>query len=326
MNSSILNKIIDYNSLVYNNNFTQVVYFQDEVFKDIPINRWYQISNYGRVFSKVKLCLLYPYRTTLGYVSYCLDGHHYLAHRLVMMAFNPKPYYENPSLMINHINENKSDNRLCNLEWVSNSQNVAYSNERKREFHRESNSSFKFSNSDKHKICKMLEDGIPTKDIAKEYGIEFNDKRYRNFVKILSKVRSNIRWINISSQYNINTPRHTEDEIRTFCELIQNGYNTKQISEILNIPCNNSLYELISSIKHRKRWIEISKDYDFSQYELKSNEEIETYCDLISKGYNYKEIAKITNQEPTKKFRIMIMNIRNGTTYKNFSKHYNFTK
>lgn len=42
-------------------------------------------------------------------------------HRLVMMAFNPIDNMEN--LEVNHIDGNKANNKLSNLEWCTTSEN-----------------------------------------------------------------------------------------------------------------------------------------------------------------------------------------------------------
>lgn len=57
------------------------------------------------------------------------DGHtkNYLVHRLVLSAFHPKKCMEQYD--VNHINGNKLDNRLDNLEWVTRSENVKHSYE-----------------------------------------------------------------------------------------------------------------------------------------------------------------------------------------------------
>lgn len=46
----------------------------------------------------------------------------YRVHRLVMMIFNPRENMKDYT--VNHINHNKTDNNLSNLEWLSSEDNV----------------------------------------------------------------------------------------------------------------------------------------------------------------------------------------------------------
>jgi hypothetical protein len=47
-----------------------------------------------------------------------------IIHRAVALAYIPNPNnYDN----VNHIDENKTNNHVSNLEWMSNADNVAYS-------------------------------------------------------------------------------------------------------------------------------------------------------------------------------------------------------
>lgn len=58
-------------------------------------------------------------------VGLCKDGvsKTYLVHRLVAIAFIPNPEGKE---QVNHIDENKKNNSVKNLEWVTNSENLAY--------------------------------------------------------------------------------------------------------------------------------------------------------------------------------------------------------
>jgi hypothetical protein len=91
----------------------------------------YQISDLGRVrsldrvikncktFSQKKGMLLKPYVHNSGYLRAGLSKegkmNYYMIHRLVANAFLGKP--EDASLVVMHMNDIKTDNRLENLKW-----------------------------------------------------------------------------------------------------------------------------------------------------------------------------------------------------------------
>lgn len=90
----------------------------------------YQVSNFGRVKSKKykKDRILKPKMCKSGYLQVDLyvngvSTHKYV-HRLVLSTFNPKS--DAQKNQINHINEIKTDNRLKNLEWITQSDNLKY--------------------------------------------------------------------------------------------------------------------------------------------------------------------------------------------------------
>lgn len=56
-----------------------------------------------------------------GYVQVITPYGFKLAHRLVMLTWNPIPNAED--LTVDHLNHNKRDNSLKNLEWVSKNEN-----------------------------------------------------------------------------------------------------------------------------------------------------------------------------------------------------------
>ena len=97
-----------------------------EEWRDIEGFDGYQISSLGRV--KKGDYLMNQRLCTKGYPTVSLykerKSYSFQVHRLVANAFIPNP---DNLLTVNHINEDKTDNRVENLEWMSNQDNVRYS-------------------------------------------------------------------------------------------------------------------------------------------------------------------------------------------------------
>ena len=104
----------------------------EEIWK--PVNNFeglYEVSTFGRVRSiarsttrggirKISLCRGYEF------VRLCKNGIHYNAkvHRMVAEAFLPKREVANE---INHIDGNKRNNHVSNLEWCTPKENMQHS-------------------------------------------------------------------------------------------------------------------------------------------------------------------------------------------------------
>lgn len=94
-----------------------------EVWKDVPdYETKYRISNLGSLWS-VKYSRLMNPSLNDGYRKARIGGRNTGVHRLVALAFIPNPANKP---CVNHINGNKLDNRLENLEWVTNEENTEH--------------------------------------------------------------------------------------------------------------------------------------------------------------------------------------------------------
>ena len=96
-----------------------------EIWKDIKgYQGLYQVSNLGRIKSIKRNIFLKAHTNSKGYLVVSLSKNNslstYRIHRLVAETFIPN--LENKP-QVNHINGIKSDNRIDNLEWCTNSEN-----------------------------------------------------------------------------------------------------------------------------------------------------------------------------------------------------------
>ena len=85
----------------------------------------YAVSDRGRVIALSTGKYLKFKKNPKGYLRVHLPERYVLVHRLVAQAFLPSP--KEDQTQINHISGNKTDNRVLNLEWVTQSENQLHS-------------------------------------------------------------------------------------------------------------------------------------------------------------------------------------------------------
>jgi len=82
----------------------------------------YRVSEDGNVMNRKTGLILKPQLSSNGYLHVNLRGKFMRIHRLVALCF--LPYTDIDGLDIDHINRDRTDNRVINLRWVTRSQNM----------------------------------------------------------------------------------------------------------------------------------------------------------------------------------------------------------
>ena len=179
----------------------------------------YEVSSLGRVRSRYsgEWRVMRPAKNHNGYLFVNLkrDGRqkNFYLHRLVAQAFieNDNLFYN----QVNHINEDKTDNRVSNLEWCDSSYNLSYNGLRYRRPHpKYRRNAIKYlydqNLSYRQNIELLNENGISCskstlQKLRKELGLP-RDYRPRNKTKKSQHVRDKIRHLyrpNLTDKENI---------------------------------------------------------------------------------------------------------------------------
>ena len=144
----------------------------NEVWKDVVgYEGLYQVSNQGRVkslwFGKERI--LKPGREKKGYLQVCLSKNgkmkHYKVHRLVGQSFIQNP---NNLPEINHRDEDKTNNRVENLEWCDRKYNNNYGNHNQKVFEKTTNGKLS------KPVLQYTKDGIFVKEWKSTHDVERN--------------------------------------------------------------------------------------------------------------------------------------------------------
>ena len=163
-------------------------YDLDEIWKPIEgYENLYQVSSYGRVKSndRTEICknglvrfregkILKPHQNYNGYlwVSLCKNDKRKKKkiHRLVAKAFIPNT---NNKPQVNHIDGNKHNNNLKNLEWVTSKENMEHAVKKGLwEVPKGTkNPTNKLSNENVLDIRDLLNEGVTVKELAEKYSV-----------------------------------------------------------------------------------------------------------------------------------------------------------
>lgn len=135
----------------------------------------YYATEDGKIYSKKTNKFLSVNEDKDGYIKVrliCEDSRHtFSVHRLVLETFNP--IEDMDKKQVNHIDGNKKNNNLNNLEWVTCQENVEHAclNNLRHNQQGENNNATKLKESDVKQIIQLL---LEKKYTQKEIGKKFN--------------------------------------------------------------------------------------------------------------------------------------------------------
>lgn len=217
----------------------------------------YMVSNVDDVMN-TNTCRLLKQRTTdFGYLSVNLNynkkSYTCKVHRLVAESFIPNPENKRE---VNHIDADKKNNWVGNLEWVTSSENKKhawrlglYENARMAATGVNSPSAI-YTEEQVHSVCKLLEQGLEPTEISKILNVNR---------QLPSAIKHYGKWRHISSQYNIPEPiKRKMKEISKYKEIIDeeiinviknSEYNADMILEKIMLPNSRTNRKYITSRK-----------------------------------------------------------------------------
>jgi hypothetical protein len=142
-----------------------------EVWKPIKNYENYQVSNFGNVkslnFNKEKILKIRTLPTGYCRVNLCKNNNaiDFYIHRLVAEAFikNMNDYQQ-----VNHIDGNKLNNKMCNLEWCNQSENMLHSYKIGLNKIGENNSKSKLSNND---VLEIKNSSLSYIELSKNFNV-----------------------------------------------------------------------------------------------------------------------------------------------------------
>lgn len=136
--------------------------------------------------------------------------------------------------------------------------------------------------------------------------------------------------MNVSGE-NSNFNKYSEDLIHSICSMLEDGLRSMEIMSIYGYTKENNpnLFSLISSLKRRKTWHHVTKNYDYESTKLVKHPTtiIHEICRFIQDGLTNREITNIVIDRlnlDDKKCMGLIKDVRNRKSYVDITRQYNF--
>lgn len=235
-----------------------------KIFRDVYIHgnkTNYLVSNKGNVKSLYRNKLLTQCTDKYGYkyvgIRYNNKTYQGLIHRLVAIAFIPNPEHKE---QVNHIDGNKTNNSVINLEWATPQENMIHCYNTGLHDNRaisDKHGMNKYTIKQIKEICNLLQENkLSINEIAKKTNVghtTVNDIRNKKYWTHISKDYS-------FDNYNVTEVRRVTDAMKKeMYPLIQQGFRKCDILRHFNLDVTKANYAYIkASYNNIKKEIEKS--------------------------------------------------------------------
>lgn len=155
-----------------------------------PLKYDYYVRDNGTIYSKASNKILSPQLDKDGYekiqmISTDEKRHRYSVHRIVLENFMPIESME--KLQVNHIDGNKRNNNLSNLEWVTCKENITHAIENR--LRAEINGGSKLTVDEVKEIYIRAKNGESNITLGKEFGVNPDQ---------IGRIKNKKSWKNIT--------------------------------------------------------------------------------------------------------------------------------
>lgn len=232
--------------------------YDNEIFAKVPNyiieNTKYNlcISNYGRLYNLNTQSFINSNLNSCRYKTYGVINNNGKEknigiHRMVLGTFDNSP--DADKFVPNHLNDDKTDNRLSNLEWATIYINLHHAMITGLKF-------TKLTEKDVKDICNLIMDGKSDNQIAKIY----NTTRHN-----ISLIHNKKIWKYITEKYEFPSVNYitnailNETQVIEICELLMTEkYTDTEIGAMYGVHRRT-----INDIYHKNKWKYITEKYDF---------------------------------------------------------------
>lgn len=279
--------------------------------KNHPIHSHLVVYSDGRIFSKKSKKFLTQQVNSNGYYLVSVSKSYERVHRLVMETFREgDPKY---GLDVNHIDGDKANNDLSNLEWCTRQENLLHAREvGLNNCYLDGHHAATFTNLDIHSICKAMQEGQRNCDIAKQHGCSKD---------LISEIRTGRSWTDISKQYSFEVKRNeriSKETVQYVASLMLEGCSYREI-EYLSGVRSKTLYR----IYNKETFKSVTEGYKFPSLD-KTNlfaKDVIKVCELLSSS---SEISNIEIERQTGVSLYWIRKIKSRKAWSKLSSDYSF--